>query len=152
MSDEVKERMEVLQADKKKLEGLIAIEKYNTLDIDRDLVVDYLESIRKGDYKDPDFQRMIIRDFVRAVYLYKDHFVMSVDFTGEKKMFEIRLMENENPESEDSGQSANGDRVSVSRRWYTITDLALTCNLNNKIALTSSGFVITWYFPEAVGC
>ena len=152
MSDEVKERMEVLQADKKKLEGLIAIEKYNTLDIDRDLVVDYLESIRKGDYKDPDFQRMIIRDFVRAVYLYKDHFVMSVDFTGEKKMFEIRLMENENPESEDSGQSANGDRVSVSRRWYTITDLALTCNLNNKIALTSSGFVITWYFPEAVCC
>jgi len=95
---------------------------------------------------------MIIRDFVRAVYLYKDYFKLSVDFTGDNKMFEIRLISKENPESEDSGQSADSDRVSVSREWYTITALTLTCNLRNIIALTSSGFVITWYFSEAVCC
>ena len=119
-SEELKERMKTLEEDKNRLAGLIAVEKANTINIDRDRVITYLESVRHGDYKDPDFQHMIIRDFVRAVYLYKDYFMMSIDFTGENKMYEIRLINKENPESEDSGQSADSDRVSVSREWYTI--------------------------------
>ena len=152
MTDEIKERMDVLQADKNRLTGLIAIEKANTFNVDRDRVTAYIESVRNGDYRDPEFQRMIIRDFVRAVYLYKDYFKLSVDFTGDNKMFEIRLISKENPASEDSGQSADSDRVSVSREWYTIADHNLTCHIKNQIALTASGFVITWYFPDRLVC
>ena len=120
LTDEIKERMNELQTTKDQLVGLIAIEKANTFNIDRDRVTAYIESVRNGDCKDPKFQRMIIRDFVRAVYLFDDHFKLAVDFTGDNKLFEIRLIEKENPESEDSGNSADPEEVSVSREWYTI--------------------------------
>jgi len=148
-SEDLKERMKTLEEDKERLTGLIAIEKANTISIDRDKVIDYMESVRNGDYNNPVFQRVVIKNYVRAIYLEADHFKLSVDFTGENKIYEIRLINKENPESEDSGRSADSDRVSLSREWYTIADLNLTCHMKNKIALTASGFVITWYFDAA---
>ena len=125
-TEELKERMDMLQEDKNRLSGLIAIEKANVINVDRNRVIAYMESVRHGDYNDPDFQHMVIRDFVRAVYLYKDCFRMSIDFTGENKLYEIRLIDKENPESEDSGCSANDQEVSVSREWYTIRGVIQT--------------------------
>ena len=103
ISEEFKERMAELQEEKKNLLGLIEVEKITTKPYDRERVVKYLYDIRVGDAKDKDFQRRVIRQFVRAVYLFDDHFKLSVDFTGENTVFDIPL----NIESE--GISEDGE-------------------------------------------
>lgn len=87
--DEVKERMDDLQEEKRTYEGLIAIEKVAVKDYDRKAIIGYVESIRKGDPSDKDFQKMVIRDFVKAVYVYDDHLRIVVDFTGENNTVEV---------------------------------------------------------------
>lgn len=95
ISDEFKDRMTELQTEKRDLEGMIATEKLGILQVDREHVIKYLLLLRKEDYRDKKFQKRIIRDFVRAVYVYDDYFKLVVDFTGEsktyKRPFKIKL-------------------------------------------------------------
>lgn len=86
--DEVKQRMDELQEEKRRLECLIAVEKIATKDYDRVTVIGFIESIRHGDPTDKEFQKMVIRDFIKAVYLYDDHLKVVVDFTGENSTVE----------------------------------------------------------------
>ena len=87
ISDEFKDRLTELKLEQQELDGLIATEKLGILQVDRDHVIKYLLLLRNEDYKDKDFQKRIIRDFVKAVYLYDDHFKLVVDFTGENKTY-----------------------------------------------------------------
>ena len=53
-------------------------------------------------YRDKKFQKRIIRDFVKAVYVYDDHFKLVVDFTGKDKTYtrplKIKLAKSEGVE------------------------------------------------------
>ncbi|MBE5807734.1 MAG: recombinase family protein [Clostridiales bacterium] len=89
IADEFKDRMAQLQADKQTLQGKIAIEKMNLLQVDRPRVVYFLETIRDGNPADPAFQKRIIRDFIRAVYLYDGYFKLAIDFTGKNVSYEV---------------------------------------------------------------
>lgn len=91
ISDEFKERMAQLQVDKQNLQGKIAIEKMNLLQVDREHVVHYLRLVRDGNPTDPAFQKRIIRDFIRAVYLYDGYFKLVADFTGKNVTYEMPL-------------------------------------------------------------
>ena len=115
LSDDLKARMATLEDEKKKLQGLIAIEKANTREIDENRIYVFMEYIRNGDYKDEAFQEMVIRNYVQAIYLFKDHFKLAVNFTGDKRMFDIPL-QNKESESEDSD---SGDPVRTGREWPT---------------------------------
>ena len=145
ISEEFKERMAELQEEKKNLLGLIEVEKITTKPYDRERVVKYLYDIREGDTKDKDFQRRVIRQFVRAVYLFDDHFKLSVDFTGENTVFDIPLNIESEGISEDGEISGSGlykDSKGVPLNSYTNPDP------RNMLYFTGSGFVITWYFQQ----
>lgn len=106
IADEFKERMAQLQADKQTLQGKIALEKMNLLQVDRPRVVHFLEMIRDGNPADPDFQHRIIRDFVRAVYLYDGYFKLVVDFTGKNVSYKVPFQSDSTETSTDEVESS----------------------------------------------
>lgn len=110
VADEFKERLAQLQEDKQTLLGKIAIEKMNLLQVDREHVVHYLRTIRDGNPADPAFQRRIIRDFVRAVYLYDGYFKLVADFTGKNVTYEMPF--NPDGSSDSDTNSAPVDEMS----------------------------------------
>ena len=138
--EEVKEQMDDLQEEKRRLQGLIAIEKAATRDYDRSTVIGYMESVQKHDPADKDFQKMVIRDFIKAVYLYDDHFKIIVDFTGKDNKITIPLKQ---PESS-TDNTVQGFAEGLTR--CTITVLGEPLNQKDCIEFTGQGFVITWYF------
>ena len=146
ISDEFKERMAELEETKKELTGLIALEKAQIKHYDREDIIVYLESIRNGNPKDKKFQRKIIHDFVRAVYLFDDHFKLVVDFTGEHTVYDRSFMTSvsEDPEGGLAENNANGVCLSTAEVYQYI--LIQTPNSRNRIEAVDSGFVITWYF------
>lgn len=141
VSDEVKDRMDELQEEKRKYEGLIVIEKIAVQDYDRTTVVGYLESIRHGDPTDKAFQRMVIRDFVKAVYAYDDHLKLIVDFTGKDNSVDIPITTAET----NTSTSDEGFAQGLKRRTRTVLGEPLA-HLNS-IEFTGQRFVIVWY-PE----
>ena len=140
--DEVKERMDDLQEEKRTYEGLIAIEKVAVKDYDRKTIIGYVESIRQGDPSDKDFQKMVIRDFVKAVYVYDDHLRIVVDFTGENNTVEVPF------DATDCSASEGADGFAQGLSRCTITVLGEPLNRQNSIEFTGQGFVITWFFEE----
>ena len=144
ISDEFKERLTELKLEKRDLEGMIATEKLGILRVDRDHVIKYLLLLRNEDYRDKKFQKRIIRDFVKAVYVFDDYFKLVVDFTGEQKVFERRLKIKLRP-SEDPDGICKGVCI-TSDAAHHIT-LIQTPDPRNCIDVSDAGFVITWYFP-----
>lgn len=140
--DEVKERMDELQEEKRQYEGLIAIEKIAVKDYDRLTVLGYFESIKTGDPADKDFQRMVIRDFIKAVYVFDDHLRIVVDFTGKDNIIDIPIKSGENS----AEGSADGVRAKTDKVYQN--SLRRTLERSNSIEWIGQGFVITWYFRE----
>ena len=138
--DEVKERMDELQEEKRKYEGLIAVEKIAVQDYDRVTIIGYLESIRRGDPNDKEFQKMVIRDFIRAVYVYDDHLRIVVDFTGKDSAIEVPLK----GEEKETVETGDGFAQGLSRCTKTV--LGEPLDRRNSIEFTGQRFVITWYF------
>lgn len=137
--EEVKDRMDELQEEKKKLQGLIAVEKVAVQDYDRTTVIGYLESIRLHDPTDKAFQRMIVRDFIRAVYLFDDKIKIVVDFTGQDNTITVPLGAADSPD--DTAIEGFVQRL-VGR---TIMVTGEPPAKANAIAFIGRGFVITWY-------
>lgn len=139
--DEVKERMDELQEEKRNYEGLIAIEKLAVKDYDKGTVLGYFESIKRGDPTDEDFQKMVIRDFIKAVYVYDDHLRIVVDFTGENNSIDVPFGGTSAGES-----SADGVRLMTDKVYHN--SHRRTLEQRNSIEFTAQGFVIIWYFSE----
>ena len=135
----ISEKAQELQEEAKDLEGLIAIEKACEVDYKREDIIGFLLNIRSGDYKNKKFQEMIIRDFIRAVYVYDDHFKISVEFTGQEKTYDrtIKLTTRADGKNSD-GVSMNSDRV-----HHLV--LIRTPDPRNFVEVSETGFVITWF-------
>lgn len=140
--EEVKERMDELQAEKHDLEGRIAIEKIAVRDYDRAEVIGYIESIRHGDSSDKEFQKAVIRDFVKAVYLYDDHFKIVVDFTGRNNSIDVPLKHTESSSHESSEGFAQG----LIRSTTTVSGEPL--KRRGSLEYTEQGFVLIWHFEK----
>ena len=139
---EVKERMDELQEEKQTLQSLIAVEKIAVKDYDRTSIIGYLESIRNHDPSDKGFQKTIVRDFIRSVYLYDDKIKIIVDFTGKDNAITIPLP----AESATSTDSIFLKGFAQRLIGCTITALGEPLNQQNSIEFTAQGFVITWFF------
>ena len=155
--------MAQLQEDKQTLQGKIAIEKMNLLQVDREHVVHYLRTIRDGDPADPAFQRRIIRDFVRAVYLYDGYFKLVADFTGKNVTYEMPF----NPDGTSDSKDDSSLEDDMSQGLYKDTSappqcpytnpcstkdlckgISLSSTCPNTIEVVGQTFVITWYFED----
>lgn len=139
--EEVKERMDELQEEKRNYEGLIAIEKLAVKDYDKKTILGYIESIKRGDPADKDFQKMVIRDFIKAVYVFDDHFRIVVDFTGENNTIDV-------PFGSATVGESTADEVRLMTDKVYHNSLRRTLEQMNSIEFTAQGFVITWYFSE----
>ena len=158
IADEFKDRMAQLQADKQSLQGKIALEKQNLLLVDRPRVVHFLEMVRDGNPANPDFQHRIIRDFVRAVYLYDDHFKLVVDFTGKNVTYEYPLSKIEKTDNDtvtkDCARVCIGtheprQKVLIQTPGSTVDldkDFSVYAHKGGSIEVVGQTFVITWYF------
>ena len=143
ISAEFKERLDNLKEEQQQLQGEIAVEKMGILQVSRDEVLAYLYTIRAGDPRDKGFQHMIIRDFVRAVYLYDDHLKLAVDFTGKKKTY-TRPFNIEKTKDDSAVDDCKG--VCIEENVAHHTFLIRTPDPRNCIHVSGTGFVITWYF------
>ena len=143
ISDTFKDRIAELEDEKKELTGLIAVEKATTVVIDKAEAIAYLEGIRNGDCEDKKFQWEIIRDFVRAVYLYDDHFKLSIDFTGEKTVYDCLFKKTEDG-SATEGTSMVRLGNEVAHHFY----LKRTTEDESRVELSEAGFVLVWYFAK----
>ena len=122
ITDEFKARMAQLHDDKVRLQGQIAKADMDLLHVDRPRVIYYLEQVRSGDAEDSEFQHRIVRDFVRAVYLYDDYLKLSVDFTGKNTTYTVPVsgldtVETEPPQSAYPNHRSN---VTAAGRWFVI--------------------------------
>ena len=137
--DEVKERMDELQEEKRKYEGLIAVEKIAVQDYDRETVIGYLEYIRHGNPNDKDFQKMVIREFIKAVYVYDDHLRIVVDFARKDNTIDVPIKGAEKT----ADGSADGFAQGLKRCTKTV--LGEPLDRRNSVEFTGQRFVITWY-------
>lgn len=150
VTDEFKERVEELNEEKKQLTGLVEIERATSYAIDKYRVITYLESVRKGDPRDKKFQRQIINDFVRAVYLYDDYFKLSIDFTGKNTVYKCPFRGSPDDGGGGGNGTKSGSEASGKGLYNASNGVPLHSYTNpgsrNRIDVMETGFVITWYF------
>ena len=143
VAEEINSRLTQLRADKQTIQGKIAAEKMNLLQVDREHVVYYLEQLRDGNPSDPKFQKRLVRDFVRAVYVYDDHFKLVVDFTGRNATFNVPM-----PPGNDSCDSYDSCDTSLYRESNPPPYHPYTNPRHGSVTAAGQGFVIAWYFER----
>ena len=72
-----------LEKEKKDLEARIAHEEIVTPKVTREQVVFWLNQFKGGDIDDPEYQRLIIDVFVKAVFVYDDHITITYNYIDE---------------------------------------------------------------------
>lgn len=81
ITETTKGRLQELETEQKELMDKLRAEQRSIPDVSREHVIFYLERYAKGDMEDKVYQRKMIREFLRAVYLYDDHMNVVFDFT-----------------------------------------------------------------------
>lgn len=136
-----KERLQELEEEESFVSDQIAIEKLGLAQIEREQVVYWLQYLRRGDAKDKRFQKEVIDDFIRAVYLYDDHFKLVIDFTGKETVFDFSLNGVESGETNEDSESVSG-----SLNPSTGVPVEGQANTRNTITVVGHVFVLTYYF------
>ena len=67
-----KERLDSLEADKVKVERIIATEKLEHPEIPKEYFVDWLKRLQSGEQDDPDYCGMIVDGFIHSAHLIND--------------------------------------------------------------------------------
>lgn len=81
ITDGTKARLEQLEAEQKDLNARLLAERRAIPDITRDHIRFYFSRFARGSLEDPATMRLLIRHFLRAVYLYDDHFTLTFSYT-----------------------------------------------------------------------
>lgn len=67
-----KERLETLEANRSKIEGQIALKKAEMPVVDRDKILEWMNSFARANIHDKKIQAQLFKAFVKKVYLYDD--------------------------------------------------------------------------------
>ena len=102
ITESTKTRLEELEKEQKELLSSILIEKRSIPDASRDHVRFYFEQFRNGEVDDSKYQRALIRNFLRAVYLYDDYIKITFDFDEDDTGVEIPIEDDSNATKEAS--------------------------------------------------
>ncbi|MBR3503851.1 MAG: recombinase family protein [Clostridia bacterium] len=94
-------RLKELEAEQKEILTSLLEERRKVPDITRDHILYYFEQFKNGNVRDRKYQKLLIRNFLRKVYLYDDHIKITFDYAEDSDAdVEIPLDEAES----DSGE------------------------------------------------
>ena len=90
-----KTRLVELEAERGKIEKGIAKELLSDPELERDQIVYSLEKLRDGDVNDENYKIMLVDTFLNSVYLYDDHLILVLNYTGSRNSkITLKLAEN----------------------------------------------------------
>ena len=141
ITESTKARLEELEAEKREINGQIQAERRMIPTFSRENVVCWLEGFKEGDVEDKSYQKKLIKQFLRAVYLFDDHLHLVFDYNEEGEGFDITLPED--VASEELG-AAEGESVLISPDLVYQNILIRTPTLRNRGRV----FLLSFYFEE----
>ena len=141
ITESTKARLEELEAEKREINGQIQAERRMIPTFSRENVVCWLEGFKEGDVEDKSYQKKLIKQFLRAVYLFDDHLHLVFDYNEEGEGFDITLPED--IASEELG-AVEGESVLISPDLVYQNILIRTPTLRNRGRV----FLLSFYFEE----
>ena len=102
VTETTKARLQELEAEQKEVLSSLLAEKRGIPDVTRDHVQFFFESFRNGDVNSIKYKKMLIKHFLRAVYLYDDHIKITFDYDDSDTGVEIPLEDSSAENSEDT--------------------------------------------------
>lgn len=106
ITDSIKSHLLELEAERTSLEAGIARERMESLEIDRDTVVWFLERFRTTDQSDVGWRIFIVETFLQAAYLYDDgRLILHLNYGGQNSAISLQLAERSVSEGEAIGSS-----------------------------------------------
>ena len=97
-----KSRLLELEAERRRLDLVVAAERATHVDVDRNIIEFWLESFRDGDVTDKKYQAKIIDLFVQSIYLYDDRMKIIFNYCGKNSTAEVSYSEISGLEESDS--------------------------------------------------
>lgn len=80
ITNSTKERLDELEAEKKKLELAIAEETLEHPDVPKEYFGHWLRHFRSGDVDDPEYRKLLVDIFVNAIYVTDDGLRFALNF------------------------------------------------------------------------
>ena len=93
ITETTKQRLEELEAQKKKLNTEIAALESKKPNINKEMILAYLKSFRNYDPDRVDHRRKLINHFVNKIYLYDDKVIITYNFKNVKKTISFKEVE-----------------------------------------------------------
>jgi DNA invertase Pin-like site-specific DNA recombinase len=93
ITESTKQRLEELEAQKKKLNTEIAALESKKPNINKEMILAYLKSFRNYDPDRVDHRRKLINHFVNKIYLYDDKVIITYNFKNVKKTISFKEVE-----------------------------------------------------------
>lgn len=93
ITESTKSRLVALESERADIERGIAREQLKEPEIERDQIVFFLERLRGGDLHDEEYRALLVDTFLNSVYLYDDHFVLVLNYSGENSEVTLPLLE-----------------------------------------------------------
>lgn len=93
ITESTKQRLEELEAQKKKLNTEIAALESKKPNINKEMILDYLKSFRNYDPDRVDHRRKLINHFVNKIYLFDDKVIITYNFKNIKKTITFKEIE-----------------------------------------------------------
>ena len=113
ITETTKARLQELEAEKRDLDRKIERERRLIPSFTRDQVVCWLEAFREGDIEDVSFQKRLIKQFLRAVYLYDDHLHLIFDYSEDDEGIDVDLPAEDEPPADDGSVLISSDLVQL---------------------------------------
>lgn len=132
------ERMQELEQEQAELADQIAEELRYLPKFTRKQVIYYLESFKHGDIEDRKYQKNLIANFLKAVYLYDDHIKITFDFDDDETGMDLPL---ETSETEAADSESSCVLISTPRVYHNVL-----IRTPVKIEMVGKVFVLAFYF------
>jgi len=89
VTETTKERLEELEAEKRRIENQLLLENAEVLDVSKDKLLKWYKMFRHGDIEDKSYQRDLINNVLIAAYVYDDHFKIDTNATGRSRKIKV---------------------------------------------------------------
>ena len=90
ITNSTKERLDELEAEKKKLELAIAEETLEHPDVPKEYFEHWLRHFRSGDVDDPEYRKLLVDIFVNAIYVTDDGLRFALNFFDGVEIIPLR--------------------------------------------------------------
>ena len=94
ITESLKTHLLELEAEKTALADALAKKRLDTVELDRDTVIWFLERFRTADLSDPGWRIYIVETFLQAVYLYDDgRLLLRLNYGGKNNEVSLKAVE-----------------------------------------------------------